>query len=220
MLMTSLPTVEVNPSTKPSAAVIWLHGFGADGHDFESIIPQLKLPASLSVRFVFPHAPMRNIATMSSNSIRAWFDIDISKGVDINGIKKSTFQVKDLIQQEIDNGIPAERIVLAGFSQGGTIALNTALLYRKPLAGILALSTFLPVTEDLGTKKSKYNAGIPILVCHGNQDEVLPMVLGKSGFDTLKSHNYDVEWREYDMAHCVCPQQIQDISAWLQKVFK
>ena len=220
MLMTSLSTVEVNPSTTPTAAVIWLHGFGADGHDFESVIPQLNLPASLSVRFIFPHAPMRNIATMKGDSVRAWFDIDVSQGIDLNGIKKSTFQLKDLIQQEIDNGIPAERIVLAGFSQGGSIALNTALFYRKPLAGILALSTFLPMLETLGTKKSKHNSAIPILLCHGNKDEMLPLALGKAGFDTLNSHNYAVEWREYDMAHCVCPQQIQDISAWLQKVLK
>ena len=220
MLMTSLSTVEVNPSATASAAVIWLHGFGADGHDFESIIPQLNLPESLPVRFIFPHAPMRNIAKMGGNSMRAWFDIDFAQGVDTDGIKKSTFQIKDLIQQEIDNGIPAERIVLAGFSQGGAIALNTALLYRKPLAGILALSTFLPVAEELGTKKSRVNALIPILVCHGNQDEVLPLAMGKAGFDTLKSHNYAVEWREYDMAHGVCPQQIQDISVWFQKVLK
>ncbi len=220
MLMTSLSTVEVNPSATASAAVIWLHGFGADGHDFESIIPQLNLPESLPVRFIFPHAPMRNIAKMGGNSMRAWFDIDFAQGVDTDGIKKSTFQIKDLIQQEIDNGIPAERIVLAGFSQGGAIALNTAILYRKPLAGILALSTFLPVTEELGTNKSRVNAAIPILVCHGNQDEVLPLAMGKTGFDTLKSHNYAVEWREYDMAHGVCPQQIRDISVWFQKVLK
>jgi phospholipase/carboxylesterase len=219
MLMTSLSTVEVNPSTTASAAVIWLHGFGADGHDFESIIPQLNLPASLPVRFIFPHAPMRNITTMGGNSMRAWFDIDMTQGMDTDGIKKSTFQIKDLIQQEIDNGIPPERIVLAGFSQGGAIALNTALLYRKPLAGILALSTFLPVAEEFGTKKTRGNAAIPILVCHGNKDEVLPPAMGKSAFDTLKSHNYAVQWREYDMAHGVCPEQIQDISAWFQKIF-
>ncbi|MBV1919731.1 MAG: carboxylesterase [Pseudomonadales bacterium] len=217
--MTSLSTVEVNPSTTASAAVIWLHGFGADGHDFESIIPQLNLPASLPIRFIFPHAPKRNITTMGGNSMRAWFDIDMAQGIDTDGIKKSTFQIKDLIQQEIDNGIPAERIVLAGFSQGGAIALNTALLYRKPLAGILALSTFLPVAEEFGTKKTRGNTAIPILVCHGNQDEVLPLAMGKAAFDTLKSHNYAVEWQEYDMAHGVCPQQIQDISAWFQKVF-
>ena len=220
MLMTSLSTVEVNPSAAASAAVIWLHGFGADGHDFESIIPQLNLPASLPIRFVFPHAPMRNITRMGGDSTRAWFDVGIAQSVDADGIKKSTFQIKDLIQQEIDNGIPAERIVLAGFSQGGAVALNTALLYRKPLAGILALSTFLPVVEELGTKKSRINAAIPILVCHGKKDEVLPLAMGKAGFDALKSHNYAVEWREYDMAHSVCPQQIKDISEWFQKVLK
>ena len=218
MLTTSLATVEVNPSTKPTATVIWLHGFGSDGHDFESIIPQLNLPANLPIRFIFPHAPFRNISRMNGEPARAWFDIYEAQQVDVNGVKKSSFQVKDIIQQEIDSGIPANRIVLAGFSQGGAIALNTALLYRKPLAGILALSTFLPIKEHLGTKKSQCNAGIPILVCHGVQDEVIPLAMGKSGFDTLKAHKYNAKWREYDMAHCVCPQQIQDISVWFQKV--
>ena len=217
MLSSILPTVEINPSTEPVASVIWLHGFGADGHDFESIIPDLKLPASLPVRFIFPHAPTRNIAMMNGESIRAWFDIDMEKGLDAEGIKKSTFQVKALIQQETDRGIPTERILLAGFSQGGAIALNTALFYRKPLAGILALSTFSPITENLGTKKCKGNSAIPILVCHGTQDEVLPLAMGKAGYDSLKSFDYDVQWREYEMAHCVCADQIRDISTWLQK---
>ena len=224
MLAKSLPTVEVNPPITPTAAVIWLHGFGADGHDFESIIPALQLPTSLPIRFIFPHAPMRTIALMNNESVRAWFDIDAERKLDADGIKKSTFQIKDLIQQEIDNGIPAERIVLAGFSQGGAVALNTALYYRKPLAGILALSTFLPAGEELssesGVKKSRYNKTIPILVCHGKQDEVLPLTMGKEGYDTLKSLDYNAEWREYDMAHCVCPQQIQDISNWFQQVLK
>ncbi len=218
MLTTALPTIQVNPTETASASVIWLHGLGADGHDFETIVPQLKLPASLPIRFVFPHAPMRQVAMMNNESMRAWFDIDMQNGFDTDGIKKSTFQIKDLIQQEIDSGIAANRIVLAGFSQGGAIALNTALFYRKRLAGILALSTFLPVTEGLGSKKSQYNKDIPILMCHGTQDNVLPVVMGKTGYDTLKSFNYNAVWLEYAMAHCVCPQQINDISAWLQKI--
>ncbi len=218
MLTNPLPYVEVNPRTKPSAVVILMHGFGADGHDFESIVSQLHLPANLPIRFVFPHAPQRAIAMMGGQTLRAWFDVGIGESFDLDGLKKSSFQIKDLIQQEIDNGVPSERIVLAGFSQGGAVALQTGLFFRKRLAGMLALSTFLPPNDGLGTPRSKANAQTPILVCHGKQDEVLPIALGKLAFESLHSFNYPVEWREYTMAHAVCPQQIQDISQWLQKI--
>ena len=218
MLTNPLPYVEVNPRTTPSAVVILMHGFGADGHDFESIVSQLHLPANLPIRFVFPHAPQRAIAMMGGQTLRAWFDVGIGESFDLDGLKKSSFQIKDLIQQEIDNGVPSERIVLAGFSQGGAVALQTGLFFRKRLAGMLALSTFLPPNDGLGTQRSKANAQTPILVCHGKQDEVLPIALGKLAFESLQSFNYPVEWREYTMAHAVCPQQIQDISQWLQKI--
>ncbi len=165
--------------------VIWLHGLGADGHDFEPIVPQLRLPPELPVRFVFPHAPEIAVTAFGGQRARAWFDFDPAGGADLPGLKKSALQIRDLIQNEIDNGIPAERILLAGFSQGGVMAFHTGLYYPKRLAGILALSTFLAEGEKLAADKADANAQIPILMCHGQQDTVLPMALGKSSLATL-----------------------------------
>ncbi len=218
MLSVPLPTVEINPVVAPVAVVIWLHGLGADGHDFESIVPELRLPSDLPVRFVFPHAPEIPVTAFGGQRARAWFDFDPGGGADLPGLKKSVLQIHDLIQNEIDSGTPAERILLAGFSQGGVLALHTALYYPKRLAGILALSTFLVDSESLGCGKSEVNARIPIFMCHGQQDTVLPMALGKSAFTTLKSAGYVVEWREYPMGHEVCLEEIQEISSWLQSV--
>ncbi|MEZ5570850.1 MAG: alpha/beta hydrolase-fold protein [Halioglobus sp.] len=218
MLASPLPTVELNPGPAPVAVVIWLHGLGADGHDFEPIVPQLRLPSSLPVRFVFPHAPEMAVTAFGGQRARAWFDFNPSGGADLPGLKKSASQIRDLIQNEIDNGIPVERIVLAGFSQGGVMALHTGLYYPKPLAGILALSTFLAESENLAASKSAANAQVPILMCHGQHDTVLPMSLGKASLLTLQQAGYAVEWREYPMAHEVCLEEIQDISRWLQTV--
>lgn len=218
MLKAPLPTVEIDPPGTPVAVVIWLHGLGADGHDFEPIVPELRLPASLPVRFVFPHAPEMAVTAFAGQSARAWFDFGLDGGTDLPGLKKSVLQIHDLIQNEIDNGVPAERILLAGFSQGGVLAFQTALYYPKPLAGILALSTFLADGESLGSSKAAVNAQIPILMCHGQQDMVLPMAMGKSGFTTLKSAGYEVQWREYPMAHEVCAEEIREVSVWLQSV--
>lgn len=218
MLATPLPTVEINPETEPVAVVIWLHGLGADGHDFEPIVPQLRLPDSLPVRFVFPHAPEMSVTAFGGERVRAWFDFGPGGGADLRGLKKSVSQIRDLIQNEIDNGVAAERIFLAGFSQGGVLAFQTALYYPKRLAGILALSTFLADSEGLASGKTEVNAHIPILMCHGKQDMVLPVAMGKSAFTTLKSADYAVEWREYPMGHEVCLEEIQEISRWLQLV--
>ena len=218
MLAASLPMVELNPESAPVAAVIWLHGLGADGHDFEPIVPELRLPADLPVRFVFPHAPEISVTAFGGQRARAWFDFNPAGGADLPGLKKSALQIRDLIQNEIDNGIPAQRILLAGFSQGGVMALHTALYYPKRLAGILALSTFLAEGERLAAGKAKANEQIPILMCHGQQDTVLPMALGKSSLANLKSAGYAVEWREYPMGHEVCREEIQEISRWLQMV--
>ncbi len=219
MLAAPLPTVELNPASAPIAVVIWLHGLGADGHDFEPIVPQLRLPAALPVRFVFPHAPEMAVTAFGGQRARAWFDFDpAAGGIDVAGLKKSTLQIQDLIQNEIDNGIAPERILLAGFSQGGVMALHTGLYYPKRLAGILALSTFLAEGEKLAATKADANAQIPILMCHGQQDAVLPMALGKTSLATLQSAGYAVEWREYPMAHEVCMPEIQEISRWLQTV--
>jgi len=218
MLAAPLPTVELNPKDTPVAVVIWLHGLGADGHDFEPIVPQLRLPADLPVRFVFPHAPEMAITAFGGQRARAWFDFDPAGGADLPGLKKSTSQIRDLIQNEIDNGIPPQRILLAGFSQGGVMAFHTGLYFPKRLAGILALSTFLAEGERLATDRAEANEQIPILMCHGQSDTVLPMTLGKSSLSTLQSAGYAVEWREYPMGHEVCMQEIQDISRWLQSV--
>ena len=220
MLAASLPMVELNPESAPVAAVIWLHGLGADGHDFEPIVPELRLPADLPVRFVFPHAPEISVTAFGGQRARAWFDFNPAGGADLPGLKKSALQIRDLIQNEIDNGIPAQRILLAGFSQGGVMALHTALYYPKRLAGILALSTFLAEGERLAAGKAKANEQIPILMCHGQQDTVLPMALGKSSLANLKSAGYAVEWREYPMGHEVCREEIQEISRWLQMVLR
>lgn len=218
MLSTQLPTVEINPEAAPVAVVIWLHGLGADGHDFEPIVPELRLPAALPVRFVFPHAPEMPVTAFGGQRARAWFDFSMGGATDLPGLKKSVFQVRDLIQNEIDNGTPSERILLAGFSQGGVLAYETALYYPKRLAGILALSTFLASSEGLGSGKAAVNAQIPILMCHGHQDMVLPIALGKSAHTALSDAGYAVEWREYPMAHEVCREEIREISGWLQRV--
>jgi phospholipase/carboxylesterase len=218
MLARPLPTVEINPAMTPTAVVIWLHGLGADGHDFEPIVPQLHLPSNLPVRFVFPHAPEIAVTAFGGQRARAWFDFNPGGATDLPGLKKSVAQIHDLIQNEIDNGVPPQRILLAGFSQGGVLAFQVALHYPKPLAGILALSTFLANAEALGTDRAAVNAGISILICHGQQDTVLPMTLGKSALSALKDAGYRVEWREYPMAHEVCLEEIQEVSRWLQEV--
>ncbi len=218
MLAVPLPTVEVNPPTTPKAVVIWLHGLGADGHDFEPIIPELRLPADLPIRFVFPHAPEIPVTMFAGQRARAWFDFEPGGGANLPGLKKSALQIRDLIQTEIDNGITADRIVLAGFSQGGVLAFKTGLFYPKRLAGILALSTFLTDGEELGDRRANVNAQTPILMCHGQQDMVLPLALGKSAYDTLSSAGYTIEWHDYPMGHEVCMAEIQVISNWLQAV--
>jgi phospholipase/carboxylesterase len=220
MLTSPLSTVEINPPVAPVAVVIWLHGLGADGHDFEPIVPQLRLPADLPVRFVFPHAPEMAVTAFAGQRARAWFDFSLDGSTDMPGLKKSVSKIHDLIQNEIDNGVASERILLAGFSQGGVLAFETALYYPKPLAGILALSTFLADSGGLGSGRAKPNAQVPILLCHGQQDAVLPMTLGKSAYDALRGEGYNVEWREYPMGHEVCLEEIQHISHWLQQVLK
>ncbi len=218
MLTAPLPTVELNPEATPVAVVIWLHGLGADGHDFESIVPALRLPENLPVRFVFPHAPEIAVSAFGGERARAWFDFNPNGGADIAGLEKSVLQIQDLIQQEIDNGTPAERILLAGFSQGGVMAFHVALYFSKRLAGILALSTFLAEGEKLASEKGEANEKIPILMCHGQQDTVLPMSLGKSSLAFLEDAGYQVEWLEYPMGHEVCLEEIQEISRWFQAV--
>jgi phospholipase/carboxylesterase len=210
--------VVLAPAAKPEAAVIWLHGLGADGHDFVPIVPELPLPATLSVRFVFPHAPVRPVTINNGYAMRAWYDIvgiTLSAREDEAGIRDSEKQIRTLVQQELDSGIPAKRIVIAGFSQGGAIALQVALRFPQRLAGVLALSTYLPLREALRLEAAAENRDVPILMCHGSQDGVVPMALGSASRDALQALNYTIEWRAYPMAHEVCLQEINDIGAWL-----
>jgi len=205
----------------PDAAVIWLHGLGADGHDFEPIIPELRLDPGISIRFVFPHAPMMPVTINQGFVMRAWFDIrtaDIAAEADEKGIRASAQLVNDLIEDEIDNGITPERILLAGFSQGGAIVLHAGLRYRQQLGGIMALSTFLPLADSLESEKSDANATIPILLAHGSADPVVPVDLAYRTQKVLEREGYEVEWHEYQgMAHGVSEQEIFHLAEWLEQ---
>ena len=206
----------------PDAAVIWLHGLGADGHDFEPIIPELRLDPGINIRFVFPHGPMMPVTINQGFVMRAWFDIrtaDIGAEVDAKGIHASTQLVNDLIDTEIDNGIAPERIVLAGFSQGGAIVLQAGLRYQKRLGGIIAMSTFLPLADSLESEKSDANADIPVFMAHGSEDPVVSIDLAYRAQKVLERESYEVEWHEYKgMAHSVSEQEIFHLAEWLEKL--
>jgi phospholipase/carboxylesterase len=218
-----LDCVEINPAGEPDAVIIWLHGLGADGHDFEPIVPELELPEDLRVRFVFPHAPTRPIGINFGMVMRAWYDIrdaDVAHRVDTAGILESADHLTALIRRETEAGIPSERIVIAGFSQGGVIALHTALRHLDPLAGVLALSTYLPTADSLAVQASKANRDTPILLAHGRLDPLIPIAKGLAARETLVGLGYSVEWFEYPMQHEVCMEEIRDIREWLLKVLK
>jgi phospholipase/carboxylesterase len=214
--------VSLEPTTPATAAVIWLHGLGADGYDFVPIVAELKLPATLAVRFVFPHAEPRPVTINNGFVMRAWYDI---KGLsregneDDAGIRASEQVVRSYIEAEIARGIPSSRIVIAGFSQGGAIALQTALRYDAPLAGVMALSTYLPLRTSLAAEASAANRAIPILMCHGTQDGVVAPQMGEWSRDVLMQLGYRVAWRTYPMQHSVFLEEIEDISRWLQGRF-
>jgi len=205
----------------PDAAVIWLHGLGADGHDFEPIIPELRLDPGINIRFVFPHAPMMPVTINQGFVMRAWFDIrtaDIGAEVDEKGIRAAAELVNDLIDTEIDSGIAPERVVLAGFSQGGAIVLQAGLRYQKQLGGIIAMSAFLPMADSLENEKSDANAAIPILLAHGSEDPVVPVDLAYRAQKELEREGYVVEWHEYKgMAHSVSEQEIFHLAEWLEQ---
>jgi phospholipase/carboxylesterase len=214
----STDAVVLAPAATATASVIWLHGLGADGHDFVPIVPELQLPPGLAVRFVFPHAPVRPVTINQGMQMRAWYDIKVlSAGgpEDEEGIRESAAILARYIQRERDSGVAAHRIVTAGFSQGGVIALHTALRYPERLAGVLALSTYLPLRATLATEAAAANRDLPILMCHGRFDPMLPMQLGSASRDALRAAGYTVEWLEYPMQHQVCLEEIQDIAAWL-----
>ncbi len=213
--------VTLQPSTSATSAIIWLHGLGADGSDFVPIVPELRLPDSLSARFIFPHAPMRPISWNNGHVMRGWYDIKalaLKAEEDTAGIHQSEQTIRHLIQHELDQGIAANRIVIAGFSQGGAMALQTALRYLQRLAGVMALSTYLPLRDTLADEASVANKDIPILMCHGKQDPVVPFELGDHSRKLLEEQGYVIDFRTYNMSHSLCAEELMDISAWLQKV--
>jgi phospholipase/carboxylesterase len=207
-------------SGQHKATIIWLHGLGDSGHGFAPIAPELKLPAELGVKFIFPHAPIRPVTINNGMEMRAWYDIksmDMESRADIDGVKASSEAVADLIEQEIAAGTPANKIMLIGFSQGGVIALHLGARFDRSLAGIVALSTYMSAPHSLEEEKHSANQNTPILFCHGQQDEVVPLFLGRSAYQTLIENDYKVQWKEYVMQHNVCLPEIKDISKFIQQ---
>jgi phospholipase/carboxylesterase len=217
-----LDCIEVNPSGKPAATIIWLHGLGADGHDFEAIVPELRLPDSLPVRFVFPHAPERAVTINAGMVMRAWFDIfDLNLGansVDKEQFLESVEMLEALIENELRSGLASDRIVLAGFSQGGAIVLHTGLHLQKRLAGILAMSMHLPTLRDRSAALSPENREVPIMMAHGQMDPVIPVARAIETRQELTRLGYAVSWHEYPIQHNVCAEEVADIRAWLMGV--
>ena len=219
--MTDPETVEVETGSDPTGAVIWLHGLGADGHDFEPVVPELALPQALPLRFVFPHAPVRPVTINAGTSMRAWFDIrglDREAPVDETGIGESVGLLRELVAREQARGIAADRIVLAGFSQGGAVAMHTALGLDSAIAGLMVLSSWLPPLTSAGNDvgiAARQPKTLPIFMAHGEFDPMLPLPLGENSRDRLEKLGYRITWRSYPMAHAVCAEEIADIRRWL-----
>lgn len=216
-----LPGVEIETGPNPKASVIWMHGLGADGHDFEPIVPELHIPATLPLRFVFPHAPVRPVTMNNGYPMRAWFDITkigVNQPRDLAGMQASRAAVEELIARENSRGVPTARIVLAGFSQGGAVALFTGLQHRDKLAGIMALSTWLPSGEGVDIQVSAGNTATPIFYGHGTQDPIVPLQLGEQTRNWLTQKGCVISWHTYPMPHSVSMEEIIHIRAWLISV--
>ena len=221
-MSTLLPAVEHATGADPRWSILWLHGLGADGHDFAPIVPELVAAHWPAVRFVFPHAPVRPVTVNGGMPMRAWYDIasfDLGARQDEAGIRASVAAVEALIAREHARGVPSERIVLAGFSQGGAIALSAGLRHAQPLAGIVALSTYLPIADTVAAERSAANAAVPIFQAHGSLDPVVIPPRGSASRDLLQGLGYRVDWHSYLMAHAVCPQEIADLRDWLTQRF-
>lgn len=217
-----LPCVEINPSQEAKACIIWMHGLGDSGHGFAPIVPELKLPDELAIRFLFPHAPERPVTINGGMRMRAWYDIkslDFNSRADLEGVLESAAQVERLIESQINKGIPAERIILAGFSQGGVIALHLATRYQKKLAGVMALSTYMCEPQNLAAEAVDTNRDTPIMMAHGEQDEVVPMFLGNAAYKVLKENGFNATWTTYTIQHNVCLKELNDISEFIQQTF-
>ena len=216
-----LESIQVETAPDPTVTVIWMHGLGADGHDFEPIVPELGLPARPAIRFVFPHAPLRPVTVNQGHVMRAWYDIRALAGVrreDETGVRQSAQQVEALIERERQRGIAPGQLVLAGFSQGGAMALHVGLRYPERLAGVLALSCYLPLAATLAAEASPANRAVPIFWAHGVHDPMIPLAMAEQGRQQVAALGYPIEWHEYAMPHSVCAEEIADIARWLGRV--
>lgn len=219
-----LETIELETSPNPTTAVIWMHGLGADGNDFVPIVNEIDLSGAPGIRFIFPHAPTRPVTINNGYVMRAWYDISFgdlegnTRKADEKGVRESQAQIGQLIARENGRGIAASKIVLAGFSQGGAIALHTGLRYPETLAGVMALSTYLPLAESFAKEASPANAKTPVFMAHGTQDPVVPYAMGRGSRDLLQQAGYALEWQEYPMQHSVCLEEVADIGRWLTGV--
>ena len=217
-----LETIERQTGPEPTWSIVWLHGLGADGNDFVPLVPQLLRPGWPAIRFVFPDAPVRAITVNAGMRMRAWYDItgfDLSRREDEAGVRQSMAQVEALIAREHERGVPSSRILLAGFSQGGAITLATGLRREQPLAGLIALSTYLPLAANSIAESTVAARATPVFMAHGSLDPVVPEMLGRSGRDAMLALGMSVEWHSYPMAHQVCPPEVQALTAWLDARF-
>jgi phospholipase/carboxylesterase len=215
--------LELTTGENPKGTVIWMHGLGADCWDFVPIVKELYLPEDLPLRFIFPQAPIRPITINGGQPMPGWYDIsmaDIERKPDEAGVRESQKFIDELIAREIKRGVESDKIILAGFSQGGAIALQTGLRQTQALAGILALSTYLTLGDSLAKEKTLANANIPIFMGHGTQDPVVPLALAHASREAMAREGYQIEWREYPMQHSVCGEEVEEISAWIQARFK
>jgi phospholipase/carboxylesterase len=221
-----LETIEIETAPNPAAAVIWMHGLGADGNDFAPIVPELALGSLPAVRFIFPHAPMQPVTLNNGQVMRAWYDVSFgdlegrSRQADEKGVRTSQAAIGKLIARENKRGIASRQIVVAGFSQGGAIALEAGLRYPERLAGIMALSTYLPLAAKLEAEASAQNKDVPIFFAHGSHDPVIPLPMAVASRDKLRELGYNVDWHEYPMQHSVCMAEVADISAWLRSTLR
>ena len=222
-MTTLIQHLELNTGANPKGTVIWMHGLGADCWDFVSIVKELGLPEELPLRFIFPQAPSRPITINNGQVMPGWYDIsmaELHRKPDEAGVRQSQAAIEQLITREIERGIATDKIILAGFSQGGAIALQTGLRYRDTLGGIMALSTYLTLEDSFASEATIANANIPILMAHGTQDPLIPLSLAMSSRAKMEARGYKVEWREYPMPHSVCMEEIEDIGVWIQARFK
>lgn len=219
--MSLLPAIELETKDNPDTSIIWLHGLGADGNDFVPIVPELRLPDSMGVRFLFPHAPKIPVTVNGGYVMPAWYDIlemEIDRKVNREGLMASAAEINAFIDNELKRGIDSRRIIVIGFSQGGAVAYQVALSHAKPLGGLLAMSSYFATSDSI--RLNDANRHLPIEIQHGTHDPVVPESLGKNAATLLKTLGYPVNFRSYPMEHGVCPQQITDISEWLQQLLQ